>query len=149
MAMNTSSGSCYADTAEASPWPGKGDGKGTTVEVAKKAAKQSEPADYRNRDCKVCGTVAHWRHMKHNTLPLDADVLERAGTSAEKNDVLKGRQIQAYEFTCVDCYAQAEGISKDEALNRIKQKKQRRGCSALRGSRKPRIMSPHPLTFLR
>ena len=51
---------------------------------------------------------------------LDEDVKARAGTVAEKQDVLEGRQKVEYDHACVYCVAKEMNITVEEAAKTIK-----------------------------
>lgn len=89
---------------------------------AKPKAKAKEPAEHTLRECIVCKGKEHWRRMK--SVWIDTTTPEaraRAGTSAEKDDVIWGRQGGFYVFTCVKCVAKEGNMTVEEASRSIKE----------------------------
>lgn len=100
---------------------GKGEGRSGKREIQ----------DHQKRECKSCGAVDHWRRMEYTSVTnyADSGARERAGTSAEKEDIREGKQYGTFEYTCVKCVAKREGCDIADARRKVKQPRTAKGIA--------------------
>ena len=96
-------------------------------------SKGAEEEEQKLRECLVCKAKAHWKRMKAILQDMtDPIAAKRAGTAAEKDDVLSGRQYGRYVYKCVECVAKEEGCSVTDAAHKIKQARRERDLERAR-----------------
>lgn len=88
------------------------------------------------RECMRCNDDFEWRrvectHRLHcggdNEVANHKEVEDRVGTSAEIDDIKKGRQFGERTYICVECVAERDGNTLAEARRGIKQPRTQKG----------------------
>ena len=103
------------------------------MSCSKGMSKVAEEDEQKLRECMVCKGKALWRRMKAILQDMtDPIAAKRAGTAAEKEDVLSGRQYGRYVYKCVECVAKEEECSITDAARKIKQPRRERDLERAR-----------------